>query len=96
MVASSAYSTLISLHIEARPSDAFFAISSKDLPGLVLGGTDLIALLNDVPAAIALLYKLNYGMNVKVVPTDGKIQKTAEPKEWQPLPHTFVALPATC
>lgn len=96
MVASSTYSTVISLHIEANREDGFYAISSKDLPGLVLGGKDLFALLKDVPAAIALLFKLNYGLKVQVTPADGKIQKTPEPKEWQPLPHTFVAVPAAC
>lgn len=96
MGASRGYSTLICLDIEANPDDGFFAISSKNLPGLVLGGTDLFTLLKDVPAAIALLYKLNYGMNVKVLPTDGKIQKAVEQSQFQPLPHTFVAMPAAC
>lgn len=95
MVASSTYSTLITLDIEANRDNGFFAITSKNVPGLVLGGTDLFALLKDVPAAIALLFKLNYDLNVRVVPADSKIQKTEEPK-WQALPHTFVAVPAAC
>lgn len=95
-MASSMFSRLINLSVEYNP-DGCWAISSPDLPGLVLAGKDIAALLDDVPNAIRLLFKLNYQMDVQVARAeeDGPQKpKKAKQAGFIPLPHTFVALHA--
>ncbi|MGE0278755.1 MAG: hypothetical protein AB7R40_25435 [Nitrospiraceae bacterium] len=45
---------------------AYWTITSKHLPGLFLGGKNLQVLRDDLPAAIKLLFKANYDMDVEV------------------------------
>lgn len=42
----------------------FWTITSNELPGLFLGGQDLAALRKDLPAAIELLFRLNYKLDI--------------------------------
>lgn len=46
----------------------YWVVESDDLPGLVLCGKVLKKLIADVPNAIKMLFKLNYGMEVDVNP----------------------------
>lgn len=43
--------------------DGNWMITSDDLPGLILGGKDLPALLRDLPKAVKILLEKNYGMS---------------------------------
>ena len=52
--------------IQGEYKDGSWMIVSENLPGFFLAGGDLRKLRSDIPAAICLLYKLNYGMDVKV------------------------------
>ncbi len=60
------YATTISVHALSADDDGWHLIESEDLPGLLLAGKNLPALEADIPAAIKLIYRLNYGMNVDV------------------------------
>lgn len=58
------YTGVVKIKEEFR--DGSWLITSDNLPGLFLAGEDLHILHTDIPAAIKLLYELNYSMNVKV------------------------------
>jgi hypothetical protein len=91
MNASSSYTTLINVQMEFHPEAKRYALTSTDMPGLLLAGSDLPALLADVPAAIKLLYQLNYGMNVEVFPTTRNIPQADV--SWISVSNTYVAVP---
>ena len=58
------YVTVIRVSEEFK--EGSWMITSDNLPGLFLAGGDLPAIRKNVPDAIKLLYKLNYGMKVEV------------------------------
>jgi hypothetical protein len=88
MNATTSYTRLISVQLAYQRSKKRFALTSTDVPGLLLAGSDLPLLLKDVPAAIKLLYKLNYGMNIKVVEAP---RNESQQPGWIPVSSTFVA-----
>lgn len=93
-MASHMHTTLITIRVEYHP-DGYWAISSKDLPGLMLAGRDIGPLVEDVPAAIKLLYKLNYQMDVEVTPVeDDGVNAERVASGFRQLPHAFAALRA--
>lgn len=69
---------------------AFWTVTSKHLPGLFLGGQDLDALRKDLPAAIQLLFRLNYKMNVEVRALIGALN---ELEQFRPSKPIFAAFP---
>ncbi len=93
-MATSEYARIIRLIIDTH-DDGCYAMTSPSLPGLLLAGKDLNALLMDVPSAIKLLYKLNYQMDVDVRPATEELPRTAKtkPSGWRPLTPSFVAQP---
>lgn len=71
--------------------DGGWVITSENLPGLFLAGSDPDALRADLPEAIMNLYKLNYGMNVRVCPAgEPGVTKQSASKV---LPSTWAAVP---
>ena len=54
----SVYTTVANIKIEHNKGLDRYAITSLDVPGLILAGPDLQKLLADVPAAIELLTRL--------------------------------------
>lgn len=48
--------------------DGAWLVTSDDLPGLFLAGGNVAALRKEIPDAIALLFRLNYDMQVVVRP----------------------------
>lgn len=97
-MASRMFSRIINVKAEFANAGKCWALSSPDLPGLLLAGGDLTALLADLPAAIKLLYRLNYQMDVEVVEADqdgregvGDREQSAE-GAFKPLPRAFVAM----
>lgn len=97
-MASRMYSRIIYVKAEFADAGKCWALSSADLPGLLLAGSDLTALLADLPAAIKLLYRLNYQMDVEVAEADQDGREGAAEREqpakgsFQPLPRAFVAM----
>jgi predicted RNase H-like HicB family nuclease len=94
-MSSTMKSHLIEVGIEYHP-DGCWAISSKNLPGLVMAGKDIEALIGDLPNAIKLLYKLNYQLDVQVAIAgeDGASLHEERKSAFIPLPSKFVALSA--
>ena len=85
---------LINVLIEPHKEENMFSVTSRDLPGLFLAGRDLSALVADLPAAIKLLFNLNYQMDVQVFrATEGVKGGQAVTGEWQPMAPKYVALP---
>lgn len=74
--------------IAGEYSDGAWVITSENLPGLFLAGSDLDRLRNDVPSAIKMLYRLNYGMDVKVCAAGEPGMRAAKP-----MPNTWAAVP---
>jgi len=94
-MASRMHTTLINVRVEYADDGRCWVLSSKDLPGLLLAGCDIYALLADVPVAIKLLYKLNYQLEVEVAPAeDDGVGRRQEKSPLKPLPRSFVALRA--
>lgn len=92
MSASASHTMLISVQLELHREERMFSITSKDVPGLFMAGCDLLKLAADLPAAIKLLFKLNYNSEVEVFPaTEGGQSSAGE--DWLPFAPTFVALP---
>ena len=69
MPATASYSCIIRLKAELKTDNGeqFWTLTSDDLPGLLLGGRDPMALYADTPAVIRSLFKHNYGMDVTVL-----------------------------
>ena len=69
-MANTSYSCVIPVkeeHVtDETGTDHFWVLTSDVLPGFVLGGRDLEALHSDVPDAIRILFKENYGVEVDV------------------------------
>ena len=69
-MANTSYSCVIPVkeeHVtDETGTDHFWVLTSDVLPGFVLGGRDLEALHSDVPDAIRILFKENYGVEVNV------------------------------
>lgn len=88
-------SHLIDVSIEYHP-DGCWAITSKNLTGMVLAGKDIQALIADVPNAIKLLYKLNFQQTVEVALADDEVGglETEVHSAFIPLPHQYVAMSA--
>ena len=72
----------------------FWTVTSKNLPGLFLGGQDLGPIRHDLPEAIKALFKLNYEMDVEVrllsagppVAGDGFAPSVQTPNMWTAIP----------
>lgn len=92
MGASQSYSTIVSIQHEIREGGVH-VLKSKNLPGLLLAGSDLDRLYREVPASIAGLFKLNYGMEVKVLPAFSARAITAK-RKIPHLPTKYTAIPA--
>lgn len=58
-------------------ADGNWKITSQDLPGLILAGKDLPALLRDIPKAVKILLEKNYGM------TEVKVDRAVSPVFFQ-------------
>lgn len=95
MNATTSFSTIVNVQIEQHQEDKVFALTSKDLPGFFLAGKDLPVLLQDVPAAISVLYKCNYGMDVLVSPVKDVASSDVADEDWISVPSKFVATPVT-
>lgn len=83
------YVGVISVQREYR--DGAWILTSENLPGLFLAGDDLKAIRADIPAAIKLLYSLNYAMDVNVCvagePENAtKKQPTSGSERWAAIP----------
>jgi len=53
--------------MQYNPACRLFALTSKELPGLLLAGNDPTELWADVPAVVKALYRVGYGMDVQVL-----------------------------
>jgi hypothetical protein len=51
---------------EINFAEGIWTLTSSDLPGLLLSHEELETVVDDTPAAIQLLFELNYGLKVKV------------------------------
>jgi hypothetical protein len=67
MSGSANYERTISVGMKYNSACGMFALTSPDLPGLLLAGKDPDALWDDVPAVVRALYKVSYNMDVQVV-----------------------------
>lgn len=97
-MASSAYSCVIRVSAQQRPTnhEPLWILRSEDLPGLLLAGPDLPPLLEDVPAAIRVLFRDNYGMEVEVLRASSPPKmRESEPAPTFTLPAMWTAIPAT-
>ena len=94
MVASSQYATTVMTEVLISRVDGSYAIVSEQLPGLFLSGKDLSALLADVPSAIKMLYRLDCGMDVQVVPVAEEANERTN-DQWANLSSKFVAIPVS-
>ena len=84
------YVGIVSVQHEAREG-GYWVVTSQDLPGLLLCGKKPEKLASDIPKAISLLFKLNYGMSVDVKPVADRFAKTCEAR---PTPNVWAAVPA--
>jgi hypothetical protein len=64
--ASCDYSKPIMVGLRYSREAGLFALTSPDLPGLLLAGRDPSQLWADVPAVIKAMYRVGYGMEVEV------------------------------
>ena len=95
-MATTAYSCVIPVkeeHVtDEYGGDDFWMLTSDVLPGFVLGGRDLDAVHADMPDAIRILFKENYGMDVDVrrVTTPESLKEGSRaplaPKAWTAIP----------
>lgn len=95
-MATTTYSCVIRVTEECSTEDGteFWVLTSNDLPGLLLGGRDLDALRADVPDAIRILFRENYGMEVRVLrATEPKALASGVPEAEHPPPVTWTAIP---
>jgi hypothetical protein len=84
------YVGIISVKQEIREG-GFCVVTSDDLPGLLLCGKKPDELASDIPKAISLLFRLNYGMNVNVQPVADRFAKKCVAR---PTPNVWAAVPA--
>lgn len=92
-MATTTYSCVIQVR-EKLKEGGYWSVTSKDLPGLFLGGTDIDAIREEVPEAIRLLFELNYGMKVDVRRnTDVAAIAKRVPPEFLGVPHAWTAAP---
>jgi len=97
-MASRMYARIINVRAEFADAGKCWALTSDNLPGFLLAGSDLNALLDDVPNAIKLLFRLNYQMDVEVAEVDEDGNNIARPREadaesnLKPLPRAFAAM----
>ena len=87
-MANSRYFGLVQVVSELK--NGYWVVTSKDMPGLLLCGKTLKELMQDIPAAIKLLFKHNYDMDIEVVPV-GDPQLLAQEKELDVIPDNWVA-----
>ena len=83
--------------VSERRDGGYWILKSDNLPGLLLCGKVLKQLFDDVPAAIKMLYKLNYDMEVNVTEaaTDPRlIGKTDRDVAIPHHPGSWVAYPS--
>lgn len=67
------YSELIAtIHLDKKNKDGVLYISSKDLPGLWVWGTDPEQVQNDVIPTITKMYQYNDGLKVEIKETCSK------------------------
>jgi hypothetical protein len=67
MSASANYSKTMMVGLQYNSACQLFALTSADLPGLLLAGKDPEKLWADVPAVVKAIYRLGYHMDVDVV-----------------------------
>ncbi len=97
-MASRMYTKLINVKAEYADAGKCWALTSNDLPGLVMAGGDLDALLADLPQAIKLLFRLNYQMDVEVAEVDddgnefGRGREGVADSVLRQLPRTYAAV----
>ena len=94
-MATTSYSCVIRVSAEQRPTNdkPLWILKSEDLPGMLLAGPDLPPLLADVPVAIQVLFRENYGMEVTVLPVASP-REVRDPMPILTLPATWTAIPA--
>ncbi len=95
-MASKAYSTVIRVNEELREGN-YWMVTSDDLPGMILGGRDILKLREDVPNVIKSLFELNCGMKVDVYPAVKLKEMTSKKptrqnvvsrlSDWTAIPH---------
>jgi len=66
MSASASYAKTIIVGLNYNPSCGLFALTSAQLPGLLLAGKDPQTLWDDVPAVVKAMYRVAYNMKVEV------------------------------
>lgn len=71
-----------------------YYVSSPDIPGLHLCGSDRKALLADAPAAIELLYKLNNNLDVRITWASDPVRFETIPTRKVEQRRRLVACPA--
>ena len=92
-MASCNYTSVISV-CEERRDGGFWVLTSENLAGLLLCGKDLKKLRLDVPAAIKMLFKMNYEMDVEVCPIAEPVEMASKlarkrilhPARWAAVP----------
>ncbi len=94
-MASCNYAAVIRVD-ETFRKGGYWLLTSNDLPGFVLCGKDIKTLRDDVPAAIKILVKANYDMDVEVRPLiqPSEMVKCKEGVD-MPLPEAWTAVPIT-
>lgn len=90
MSATSQYARQVTTTVLQNPVEGTYAIVSSELPGLFLSGKDLATLTADVPNAIKMLYLVDCGIKVEVLPVeDAPVGLT---DGWKPTAGKFVTL----
>jgi hypothetical protein len=78
-----------------RNRDGWYVARSEELPGLYLAHEEIAAVLSDVPAAIAALYRADYGQEVKVIAGAYRGAAAAAGMPWITIP-AHIAKNALC
>lgn len=98
VIASRMFTKLINVRAEFADAGKCWALTSNNLPGLLLAGGDLAALLADLPNAIKLLFRLNYQMDVDVAEVDedgsemGRARDSETVSPLRSFPRAFAAV----
>jgi hypothetical protein len=66
MSATASFARTITVGMQYNSTCGLFALTSTELPGLLLAGDDPAKLWADVPAVVKAMYKVGYDMDVDV------------------------------
>ncbi len=67
MSASATFKRTLTIGMQYNAACGMFALTSDQLPGLLLAGKDPAKLWDDVPAVVKAMYRVGYNMDVEVI-----------------------------